>query len=96
MGNIGLEPEISREFLDKEYRAACAKIAELTEHIQNSEAEITRMTRLLSEMQEWAHTQDRVLGPPGSDPYEDGVYDCKKTVCHILRSACSILKGPER
>ncbi len=29
MGNIGLEPEITREFLDAEYRKACARVAEL-------------------------------------------------------------------
>lgn len=38
MGNIGLEPEITREFLEKEYRSACETIARLTaenEHLRS-------------------------------------------------------------
>jgi hypothetical protein len=30
MGNIGLGPEITREFLEKQYRSACETIARLT------------------------------------------------------------------
>ncbi|MFA5169917.1 MAG: hypothetical protein WC420_04270 [Candidatus Paceibacterota bacterium] len=37
MGNTGLEPEITREFLEKEYRDACKTIAELTEKLENAE-----------------------------------------------------------
>ena len=96
MGNIGLEPEISREFLDKEYRAACAKIAELTEELQNSEAEITRMTLILSKIHEWTCTYGRELCPPGADTYGEGVRDSKDKVSRLLRSECSVLKGPER
>lgn len=43
MGNIGLEPEITREFLDKEYRRACELIATQVAHIAELEAEVGRL-----------------------------------------------------
>ena len=47
MGNIGLEPEITREFLEKEYRDACKIIAELTEKLEEAKKECSRLKHIL-------------------------------------------------
>jgi len=55
MGNIGLEPEITREYLADEYRKACATINELRARAEKAEAKVER----LREFAEFAATVRR-------------------------------------
>ena len=40
MGNIGLEPEITREFLDKQYRRACELLAHEQQRAESLDAQL--------------------------------------------------------
>ena len=53
MGNIGLEPEITREFLEKEYRDACKTIAELTEQLEETKKECSNLKQELANKYNW-------------------------------------------
>lgn len=52
MGNVGLEPEITREFLEKEYRDACKTIAEQREEITELENAVVEQGAILDAVQD--------------------------------------------
>jgi hypothetical protein len=52
MGNVGLEPEITREFLEKEYRDACKTIAKQREEITELENAVVEQGAILDAVQD--------------------------------------------
>ncbi len=66
MGQIGMEPEITREFLEKEYREACKTIAGQTERIASLEVENKRLLKTLSRCEgdiNWMLNNEKLLNP---------------------------------